>query len=146
MSSTILKRVTNDERRGPYEPSKGIGAHLPLNYSCDSLQSPLMPLDSSDDIIIKISMCLEDILFFSFFSFFSLHSLLTKSRIFQQFKKFVDDICHRSLWTILFFKIFVCTALLYYILKKRQEKKIIKSTSQYPNKESDNLYVRFGSC
>jgi hypothetical protein len=67
---------------------KGVGAHLPLSCWCGPLQSPLVSLDSfnrnlsngTDDVIIKVSMCLQDLFSFLSFIFFF---LLIKSRIFQ---------------------------------------------------------------
>jgi hypothetical protein len=41
-SPATPKKITNDKRRGPHEPSNGIRAHLPLSYSYGLLRSPLV--------------------------------------------------------------------------------------------------------
>lgn len=42
MNPTIPKNIINDEQSGPYEPTKGVKAHLPLDCLCGPFRSPLV--------------------------------------------------------------------------------------------------------
>jgi hypothetical protein len=90
MNQTIPKNIINDEQSGPYEPTKGVEAHLPLDCSCGPFRSPLVTFLSVVGFVLlrslqQCQLCHHqsfDVILMFFF-FFALSSLVIKCCVYQ---------------------------------------------------------------
>jgi hypothetical protein len=130
--SNDIKKVTNSERSGSHEPSKGVRAHFfcaacvaysghrwwPFLVSLNSFRQDFF--NNTSGVIIKVSMWLRVFLFLFFFfslSPLSLNIVFIKFAIWKSGHNIFDSqitcIIYNSLNCIIFLNIF-CTVLFYY--------------------------------
>jgi hypothetical protein len=91
MNPTIPKNIINDEQSGPYEPTKGVKAHLPLDCLCGPFRSPLVTFLGvvgfvSLKSLQRYQLCHHqsfDVILMFFFFYFALSSLVIKCCVYQ---------------------------------------------------------------